>query len=147
MALRSSILALVLLVLLAPLAAQARNTDHVLPVKSAVESDVGRSKLLDVPFYFAGQSHPAVAEDLGEVRSNRSSHGVFRSDEDSCQVALLSALIQLQQRANQQGADAIVDIESITKHRNLSSPTEYRCIAGNVVVHVALKGRLVKFGE
>jgi len=38
-------------------------------------------------------------------------------------------------------------IESITQHRDLESSTEFRCAAGNVVVNVALSGRVVKFAE
>ena len=38
------------------------------------------------------------------------------------------------------GGDAVVDIKSITKHNDLTSASEYRCAAGDVV----LTGRVVK---
>jgi len=123
----------------------ARQTNHVMPVQEAVQSDLGRERLSDVPFYFAGQEHPPVVEEVSVARSNRSTRGLFRSDEEACQVAFLSALIQLQARARQERADAIVDIISVTKNRHLTSATEYRCIAGATVVHVGLEGRLVRF--
>jgi hypothetical protein len=43
------------------------------------------------------------------------------------------------------GADAVIDIKSITKHNDLESATSYRCAAGGVVANVALTGRVVKF--
>jgi len=134
----------ILSVLLAATAAQARNTDHVLPVEVAVQSEVGRERLLEMPFYFAGQDHPAVVEEISVQRSNRSTRGVFRSDESSCEIAFLSALRALQARAQQDGADAIIDIRSVTKSQPLESATEYRCVAGATVVHVGLEGTLVR---
>ncbi len=138
-------IAAVVLLLLVATAANARNTDHVMPVQDAVQSELGRERLSDVPFYFSGQDHPPVAEEVSVARSNRHTSGVFRSDERACQIAFLSALIQLQARAREERADAIVDIISVTRHRHLESPTEFRCIAGGTVVHVGLEGTLVRF--
>lgn len=136
--------AIVVSLLLVASVAQARNTDLVLPVAAAVQSEVGKERLLQVPFYFVGQQHPAVAEELSVARSNRSTRGAFRSDETSCQIALLSVLRELQARAQEVGADAIIDIKSVTKNQPLESATEYRCVAGAMVVHVGLEGKLVK---
>ena len=86
--------------------ARARNTEHFYPVNSAVESALGRERLLDIPFYFAGQKHPKAAKVVGEWKANRSSRGVFRTDESSCQTAFLSAVIALQERARREAADA-----------------------------------------
>lgn len=118
-----------------------------MPIQGAMESDLGKEKLLDVPVYFAGQSHPAVAKEIGVRETNKSTRGVFRSDEEACRIAFLSAVIQLQKRAQSGAADAVIDIESITRNRPHSSATEYRCIAGSTVVHVGLKGTLVKSGK
>jgi hypothetical protein len=49
------------LLALLPAPAAARNTMHDYSIEFALESDVAKVKLLDVPIYFAGQSHPAVA--------------------------------------------------------------------------------------
>lgn len=123
--------------------AVARNTEHSLPVDEAVSSALGKEKLLDVPFYFAGQKHPGQGKVLGEWKSRKSTRGLFRSDNSACQVAFLSALISLQERAKREGGGAIVDIKSITRNKETSSATEYRCVAGATVVHVALSGRVV----
>ena len=124
--------------------ASARNTEHFYAVEDAVTSALGQKKLLNVRFYFAGQEHPGVKKVLGEWPSRRSTRGVFRSDLSSCQVAFLSALINLQKRAKREGGDAIIDIKSITRGKETSSATEYRCVAGSTVVHVGLTGEVVQ---
>ena len=132
---------------LAPLGAEARNTEHFYPVEEARTSDLGEARLLSVPFYMRGQDHPPVAQTLSEVNTDHSTRGAFRSDNASCQVAFLSAIIALQQRAMEKGGDAIVDIVSITRGKKTESATEYRCIAGAMIVHVSLKGKIVKLAQ
>lgn len=136
-----AVLLLAAVVLSSP--AGARSTSHDMPVADAVASEVGKKKLLDVPFYFKGQKHPAVAEVKAEGTTHKSTSGVFRSDETACQIAFLSAVIQLQTRAKELGATAIIDIESTTRGESLSSPDKYRCVAGGAVVHSGLKGTFV----
>lgn len=140
----ASVCCLVATLALAPTPAAARETPHILPVKTAVESEMGQAHLLDVPFYFAGQKHPAVAKKIQQASYEHVTRGAFRSDEESCKVALLSAIRDLQERAQQEGADAIVDLVSITMDRKHESATEYRCVAGAFVVRVGLRGTLVK---
>jgi len=130
-------------ILTAPLAASARNTEVILPVKGAVESDT-KGHLLDVKFFMKGAGHPAVAKKFVTVSASRSTRGAFRSDEDSCNVAFLSSLRALQDRAVTEGGDAIIDIISVTRNVTTESETEFRCVAGSAVVHVALKGTIVK---
>ena len=142
--LRSLVLVCAFFLLIAPVPAQARNTDQVLPVKDAMESDQGKAVLFDVPLFFKGAKHPAVKEKLIQVSTHQSTRGAFRSDEASCRVAFLSALKVLQQRAQQEGGDAVIEIVSITRDKQTESATEYRCVAGAMVVHVGLKGRVVK---
>jgi hypothetical protein len=132
------------LVFFASADALARNTEHLFSVKTAVESATGREKLLDVPFYFAGQKHPGKHEVIGEWKANRSTRGIFRSDAQACQIAFLSALIALQERAEREGGDAIVGIKSMTRGVETSSASKYRCVAGATVVHVALSGTVVR---
>jgi len=129
---------------LAAAPAQARNTELTLDIKSAIENGHGNANLLDIPYYFVGQSHPGVANKIGTWSSNKSTSGAFRSDEASCQTAFLSALIQLQTRAQSEGGNAVIDIKSITRGTKLESATQYRCVAGAIIVHVGLEGTVVK---
>ena len=138
------IVVLVTMMALTPMPAAARNTFHDLDIKQAMESEIGKEKLLDVPVYFAGQSHAKVASDMGVFTANRRTNAFNKSDEKACRIAFLSAVIALQSRARTLGGDAVVDVKSITKHRDLESATQYRCVAGNVVANVVLTGRVVK---
>ena len=124
--------------------AGARSTFHDLSVQAARDSETGKAKLQKVPFYMAGQKHPAVAKDLGVFTANRRTNAFGKSDEAACQIAFLSAIIALQSRAQNMGGNAIVDVKSITKHNDLTSASEYRCAAGGVVANVVLSGRVVK---
>ena len=56
----------------------------------------------------------------------------------------LTGSFALQSRAQQMGGDAVVEIKSITKHNDLTSASEYRGAAGDVVANVVLTGRVVK---
>ena len=136
-----------LLCMFASSTADARNTSHDLSSQEAAESAIGKAKLLDVPFFMSGQKHAKVARDFGVFTSNKRTNAFGKSDEAACQIAFLSAIISLQNRATKLGGDAVVDIKSITKSSELDSATNYRCAAGNVIVNVVLTGRVVKFAK
>jgi uncharacterized protein YbjQ (UPF0145 family) len=136
-----------LLCLLASSTADARSTFHDLSAKEAAESDIGKAKLLDVPFFMSGQKHAKVAREFDVFTSNKRTNAFGKSDEAACQIAFLSAIISLQNRATQLGGDAVVDIKSITKHNDLDSATDFRCAAGGVIANVVLTGRVVKLAK
>src|SRR5262245_4340912 len=123
--------------------ASARNDFLDVSVQSATESRVASEKLLDVPFYMAGQKHRSIAGDLGEFKSNQRTNAFNKSDEEACRIAFLSAIISLQRRAQALGGGAVVDVRSVTKNNDLQSSTSFRCAVGNVVANVALTGRVV----
>ena len=127
--------------------ADARTTFHDLNAKEAAESKTGKAKLLDIPFYMSGQKHAKVALDLGVFTSNRRTNAFGKSDEKACEIAFLSAIISLQNRAIQLGGDAVIDIKSITRDNDLDSATDYKCAAGGVIANVALTGRVVIFNK
>lgn len=120
----------------------ARNTILDLPVAEARKSKLS-GRLLDVPFFMAGEKHPNVARNIGDYSSNRRTNAFNKSDRNACHIAFLSAIIALQQRARAEGGNAVVDIRSVTRNQDLSNATRYRCAAGNVVANVALTGRIV----
>jgi hypothetical protein len=147
MRLHQGVLLCALVLVLAASAAQARNTSHDFEVKHAAESEIGQAKLLDVPFYMLGQKHPKTGRDFGEFKSNKRTNAFNKTDQAACEIAFLSAIISLQNRALKMGADAVIDIKSISKIGDLESATKFRCAAGNVVANVVLSGRVVKFGK
>lgn len=139
------VLALVAVVALTAGPALARETEHFYSAKDAAESEQGQKYLLEVPFFLKGESHRAVGTPISEFSSTRTSSGAFRSDESACRSAFLAALKTMQERATKAGADAIVDVVSITDGTETESATNYRCVSGATVAHVGLKGQLVKY--
>ena len=73
-------------------AADAADSFHNLSVKGAAESNTGKAKLLDVPFYMSGQKHAKVAHDFGVFTSNKRTNAFNKSDEAACEIAFLSAM-------------------------------------------------------
>ncbi len=124
--------------------AQARETEHFFEVSQAVTSKLGRTKLLEIPFYMKGQEGaPIATQQLGTWYQERSSRGLLRGDKKSCDVAFLSALIAIQESAKKDGADAIINVVSSTRGKITESPTHYRCMAGATIVHVAVTGDII----
>ncbi|MBZ9613080.1 excinuclease ABC subunit A [Rheinheimera maricola] len=126
-------------------AAQARNDVLNLPLAGIIGTDKAKQALIDVPFYFAGQDHPAVSNNWGDISTNKKTNAVGKSDDEACQWVLLSAIKALQEAAKKRGYDAVVNIRSNYKNNEFSSATEFQCGAGNIMAGVALKGELVKF--
>jgi len=141
------VFSLLSLFLIVPATASARDSEVFLPAKAAAESEQGIAVLLDIPFFMKGQKHPKVAKELIQVTTNQTTRGAFRSDEASCQTAFLSSLKVLQERAQQEGGDAVIDVVSITRSKQTESTTDFRCVAGSMIVHVGLKGRIVKLAK
>lgn len=125
--------------------ANAADTWHKFPSKQAIDSTLGKEKLLPgVRLYMKGQSNPAVAKKLGEFKSNKRTNAFGKSDESACEIAFISALISLQERAQKEGGNAVVDIYSITKDKRFESPDTYSCLTGTLIANVALMGTVVQ---
>ena len=73
-------------------AAQARNDVLTLPLDSIIGTEKAKQALHEVPVYFAGQNHPAISKNWGEVSTSRKTNAFGKSDEEACQWVLLSAL-------------------------------------------------------
>lgn len=100
-----------------------------------------------VKFYWADESHPEIAQNYGEFITNKKTNAVNKSDREACEWVLLSALLQLRDRALQEGGDAVVNVTSYYKKREFVSQTEYECAPGFIMAGVALKGTVVKLAE
>lgn len=70
-----------------------------------------------------------------------------KTNEAACNTAFISALVDLQQRAKQAGANAIVTIVSYYKSVEMASATEFECHEGSGYMAVALKGNFVKIND
>lgn len=128
--------------------ANANDRKHLLSIASGLENKDAQEKLDgSVKFFFGAQAHPAILTKLGTDVSNRKTNAFGKSDETACNWAFLSAMIALQGRAKQLGANAVVNIVSYYKKEVMSSATEFECHAGALMAGVALKGDFVKIAD
>ncbi len=100
-----------------------------------------------VRFYLTGQPHPKVLQTLGDDRSNKKTNAANKSDEAACAHAALSVLRAFQDKAKSLGANAVVDMVSLTNSGEVKSSTNYSCRAGSIIAGVAMKGSYAKTGK
>lgn len=135
------------LLLIAP-QAQSRDTKHMFSIQQALESNDFKQKLdLNIRLYFGKQEHPEKLNYFGQFSSNRKTNAFNKTDSYACQWVLLSALLSLQERAKDEGGNAVINIASYYKKNTVSSETEYECHAGAVVAGVALIGDVVTLAK
>jgi len=120
----------------------AKDVIHDYPVDAALKGP-NASNLKKIPIYMAGQDYPA-GDKIEDNKSNRRTNAFNKSDQEACDIAFLSAIIALQERAAAVGGTAVVDIKSVTKNQDLTSATDYRCVSGAFVANVALTGTIIK---
>lgn len=134
--------------LVAAAAAQARDTVYKLKIDEVLRNPESKAKLGDdVALYFGDRKPTNVAQNFGDHVTNNKTNSFGKPDEEACRWAMLSALLELQERAHQQGGNAVINIVSYYKKTTYSSQTEYDCHAGALLAGVALKGTVVKLKE
>jgi len=138
------VLCLILVVQFFPTVAAARDTLHTLEIADVMGNPGYAQQLQGVKFFFGTQPYPTVQQHFGEFRTNKKTNAFNKSDEEACQWVMLSALLQLHDRALELGANAVINIRSNYKNQPVSSETQYTCGAGNVVSGVALIGEIAR---
>lgn len=124
--------------------ASARDEVKEFSIQEVMSSEKAKSVLGDnIRFYFGNQSHGAVSKKFGEFGSNKKTNGVGKSDQEACEWAFLSAMKSLRERAEREGANAVVNIRSNYRRAETSSTDTFRCGAGNIMAGVALIGDVV----
>ena len=121
--------------------------DHIkLPIQGALEKGQSYKDTVgsDIKLFWGTQKTPAVDRKMGEFTSNKKTNAANKSDQDACDLAFISAVIALQQRARKEGGNAVVNIRSVYKQEDSDSPTEFICGAGKIMAGVALRGTVVK---
>ena len=147
---KNSVISITVLAILmaAMLPAYGRDTKLMLPIDVAMATKDAEDKLEgSVKFFFGNQEYPKVATKLGTDVSNRKTNAFGKSDEKACNWVFLSAMVALERRAKQLGANAVVNIVSYYQKVEMSSTTQFECHAGAVIAGVALKGDFVKIAE
>ena len=124
---------------------QAADKMHDFNFKEAVDRAVADGTLDgSVKFYLAGTKSGGKAIQKGLV-TNKKTNGFAKSAESACDHVLRSALIQFQNTAKANGANAVTNLVSFYKSNETRSTTTYQCAKGTAVAGVALKGDIVKF--
>jgi uncharacterized protein YbjQ (UPF0145 family) len=121
--------------------------DHIkLPIQGALEKGQSYKDTVgsDIKLFWGTQKTPAVDRKMGEFTSNKKTNAANKSDQEACDLAFISAVIGLQQRARKEGGNAVVNIHSVYKGEDSNSPTEFICGAGKIMAGVALRGTVVK---
>ena len=128
--------------------AKAKDTLLHFPLGNAFISLKFKSELYpNIKLYWGDQDHPEVKTTFGEFTTSQRTNALGKAREDACQWALASSLKELQERAAREGGNAVINIKSNIKHMEKSSETEYDCLAGSMMVNVALKGTVVRLVE
>ena len=123
--------------------AMARETLHEYSILDVMEKPENANRLMGVSFYFGEQNHPPIKENHGKFTTNKKTNAFGKSDLKACQWVMMSALLQLHKRAQSMGANAVVNIKSNYKNREVSTETNYTCGAGATIAGVALIGTIV----
>ena len=127
---------------------QAADKKVMLPIADAMNDNNAKDRLgNDVKFFFGKQPHPKVLEKRGSDKTSQKTNAFAKSDQKVCHWAFLSAMLALQKRAQDLGANAVVNIVSNYGNNESSSETEFECHVGNIVGGVALKADFVKIAN
>lgn len=138
---RLLISALVVLTFVA--SAEARDDTYYLN-NADVVNDPGFIKLgTDVPLYFANQTPPKVAQNLGTFTGNKIAKTRGEPDAQWCKGAALGALTALRNEASTRHGDAVINIESAWKGQPIADKTKYECHAGGTGGHVSFRGTII----
>lgn len=131
-----------------PLVASAADAMVKLPIAGAMAANDAQQRLGDsVKFYWADQPTPKIATRIASDKTSQRTNGFGKSTEKACNWVFLSAMLALQKRANELGADAVVNIVSNFKDQEFASQTEFECADGAIMAGVALKADFVKLAK
>ena len=100
--------------------AMARDDRLKFSIPDLLKTDKAKSALYDVPLYFADQAFPKPLSKQSGITTNKKTSGFAKSDQEACEWAFLSAIKALQERAQRDGMNAVVNITSNYKHKGTS---------------------------
>jgi uncharacterized protein YbjQ (UPF0145 family) len=125
-----------------------RDIKRNLPIAAAMEAPELQPKIDGSIKTVFGKEAPrdgitAVGGDATLGRTNTRGKSV----ETACNQAFVFALAELQKRAKQLGANAVINIISYYKKVEMSSKTEFECHEGSGYMAVSLKGDFIKISD
>lgn len=120
-----------------------RDTTHHYDIQSALNTAEAQGIVNPrIKLYFGTPAPGKVV--VANAVTNKKTNAANKSDEKACQRAFLSAVKQLQDKAQASGATKVGNIVSYYKKNVYNSTTQYECHAGHLIGGVALKGDIVK---
>lgn len=129
------------------ISAQASDRKVMMPITAALEAADAQSRLDDaIKLSFGKQATPKIIKKLGSDKTSQKTNSFGKSDEKACNWAFLSAMLTLQKRAKQLGANGIVNIVSNYRNNEFSSTSEFECHVGGIMAGVAFKADFVEIG-
>ena len=140
---KKTILASLLIMLALP--AIGRDDRLMFSIKDALNTPAAQGKIdKDIALQCGDRPAAASAKVLGEWKTNKKTNAFNKTDKEACEWAFLSAVLELQERAQKEGGTAVINIKSNYKNDERSSEEEYMCGAGGLMAGVALKGTVIK---
>jgi uncharacterized protein YbjQ (UPF0145 family) len=128
--------------------AYARDDVGSYSIAEALSLEDAKNKLgSNIQFYFGSQTHPKIEKNFGNTATNKKTNAFNKSDKEACQWVFLSAMLQLKDRAEKEGGNAVINIKSNYKNNLTTSDTEFKCGAGTFMAGVALTGDVVKLAQ
>jgi uncharacterized protein YbjQ (UPF0145 family) len=128
--------------------AHGRNVQLFIPIADALNaSEIKDRPTGAVKFFFATQKSPEIIKNLGSYFAGPRTGATGLSDQRACHEAFHWTLLNMEKRAQRVGANAVVNIVSYYRKKEMASSTDFECHVGNVIATVWLKGDLVKIAD
>ena len=67
----------------------ARDDIQTLPIQALLATSKAKQALLDIPLYFADQSHNTIKTKYGEVITNKKTNAFNKTDREACEWVML----------------------------------------------------------
>ena len=138
------ILATAVIAAMFSVSAHASDDKMMFPIAGGMSDSEAQAKLdPSIKFYFGDQLTPKVIAKLGADKTSQKTNAFAKSADKICNHAFLSALLALQKRAQELGANAVIHVVSNYNNIENSSPTDFECHVGGIIGGVALKLSLI----
>ena len=123
---------------------QAGDIKHFFSIQEALGSKEFQGRLMkEIKFYFGSKPNRKINKNLGDFIANKKTNAVFKTDRKACEWVFLSAMLSLQKRVLAEGGNAVINIRSFYKKKEMSSTTKFECHVGLLMAGVAIKGTVV----
>jgi hypothetical protein len=136
-------ISMMLSMMLAIPAAQARNVKVMLPIADALDTPLAQRELdKKIPLEFGQKTVNAAI--LSEERVYKKKNRSTLTDKEVCHELFVTALKEMQDRAKSVGANTVTNIRSsYAKKAPIASTTQYECHTGRALAGVALTGEFI----